>query len=65
MLVRERVLVGTFDSIDSFGETTRMHQRGERLSLAAREPERVKLVNGRVGIDEIEREVWSIVSQYV
>jgi dTMP kinase len=34
-------------------------------ALAAREPERIKLVNGRVGIDAIEREVWSIVSDYV
>ena len=31
-------------------------------ALAAAEPERVKLVNGRAGMDEIEREVWSIVS---
>jgi dTMP kinase len=34
-------------------------------ALAAREPERVKLVNGRTGIDEIERQVWNIVSRYV
>jgi dTMP kinase len=34
-------------------------------ALAAREPERVKLVNGRAGIDAIEQEVWSIVSRYV
>ena len=34
-------------------------------ALAAREPERVKIVNGRAGIDAIEREVWSIVSAYV
>jgi dTMP kinase len=34
-------------------------------ALAAREPERVKLVNGRVGIDAIEREVWNIVSGYI
>jgi dTMP kinase len=34
-------------------------------ALAAAEPERVKLVNGRVGMDEIEREVWSIVSAHV
>jgi dTMP kinase len=31
-------------------------------TLAAREPERVKLVNGRTDLDTIEREVWSIVS---
>ena len=30
--------------------------------LAAQEPERVKIVDGRAGIDEIERQVWSIVS---
>src|SRR4051812_44163787 len=30
-------------------------------ALAEVEPERVKVVNGRAGIDEIEREVWSIV----
>lgn len=34
-------------------------------ALAAREPERVKIVNGRADIDAIEREVWSIVSAYV
>jgi dTMP kinase len=34
-------------------------------ALAAAEPERVKLVNGRAGMDEIEREVWSIVSAHV
>jgi dTMP kinase len=34
-------------------------------ALAAAEPERVKLVNGRTDMDSIEREVWSIVSAYV
>jgi len=34
-------------------------------TLAAAEPDRVKLVNGRAGMDEIEREVWSIVSAHV
>ena len=34
-------------------------------ALAEREPERVKLVNGRADIDAIEREVWNIVSAYV
>lgn len=34
-------------------------------ALAAREPDRVKLVNGRTDIDSIEREVWSIVRAYV
>ena len=34
-------------------------------ALAASEPERVKVVDGRAGIDEIEREVWSIVSAHV
>jgi len=34
-------------------------------ALAEREPERVKVVNGRVGIDEIEREVWDVVRPYV
>jgi dTMP kinase len=34
-------------------------------ALAAAEPERVKVVDGRAGIDEIEREVWSIVSPHV
>jgi dTMP kinase len=34
-------------------------------ALAAAEPERVKLVDGRAGMDEIEREVWSIVSAHV
>jgi dTMP kinase len=34
-------------------------------ALAEAEPDRVKIVNGRAGIDEIEREVWTIVSAYV
>ncbi|MBZ5726915.1 MAG: dTMP kinase [Acidobacteriia bacterium] len=38
---------------------------GAYHALAAREPERVKVVDGRAGIDAIEGEVWSIVSRYV
>jgi dTMP kinase len=34
-------------------------------ALAQAEPGRVKVVNGRAGIDDIEREVWSVVSAYV
>jgi dTMP kinase len=34
-------------------------------ALAAREPERVKIVEGRAAIDDIEREVWKLVSAYV
>jgi dTMP kinase len=34
-------------------------------ALAAREPQRVKLVDGRADVDAIERQVWSIVSAYV
>jgi len=34
-------------------------------ALAAREPERVKLVDGRTDIDTIEREVWKVVRAYV
>ena len=34
-------------------------------ALAAREPQRVKLVDGRADADSIERQVWSIVSTYV
>ncbi len=34
-------------------------------ALADAEPERVKVVNGRAGMDEIERDVWSIVSAHV
>ncbi len=34
-------------------------------ALAAAEPDRVKLVNGRTDMDSIEREVWSIVIPYV
>ena len=33
--------------------------------LAEAEPDRVKLINGRAGIDEIEHEVWNVVSAYV
>jgi dTMP kinase len=34
-------------------------------ALAAAEPDRVKLVDGSADMDEIEREVWSIVSAHV
>ena len=34
-------------------------------ALAAREPERVKIVNGRAGIDAIAGDVWSVVAPYV
>lgn len=34
-------------------------------TLAQREPDRVKVVNGRTDIDTIERDVWNIVSAYV
>ena len=34
-------------------------------ALAGREPDRVKLVNGRSGIDAIEEEVWAVVSGYL
>ena len=34
-------------------------------ALAAAEPERVRLVDGSAAIDEIEREVWTIVSAHV
>jgi dTMP kinase len=34
-------------------------------ALAEAEPDRVKVVNGRAGIDEIEREVWKLVSAHV
>ena len=33
--------------------------------LAAREPERVKVVEGRRSIEEIERDIWSIVAGHV
>jgi len=33
--------------------------------LARSEPERVKLVDGRTGLDAIEKEIWDIVSAYV
>jgi dTMP kinase len=34
-------------------------------ALVAAEPERVKLVDGRRGIDQIEQEVWAIVSEHI
>lgn len=34
-------------------------------ALAAREPERVKIVDGSADIDTIERDIWKIVSAYV
>jgi dTMP kinase len=48
-------------------ESMEFHRRVYRAyhELAAAEPERVKLVDGNTGIDEIERQVWEIVSRYV
>jgi dTMP kinase len=34
-------------------------------ALAAAEPDRVKVVDGRAGIDALERQIWSVVSAYV
>ncbi len=34
-------------------------------ALAAREPERIRRVDGRASVDEIERAIWNIVSAYV
>jgi len=34
-------------------------------ALAAREPSRVKLIDGRNDIDTIERDIWNVVSAYV
>jgi len=34
-------------------------------ALAAAEPDRVKVVDGRASIDDLERQIWSIVSAYV
>jgi len=53
---------------------TRMDEQGVEFhrkvydayqALAAREPRRIKRVEGRVGKDEIETEIWEIVSAYV
>jgi dTMP kinase len=38
---------------------------GAYQALAAREPERVKVVEGRAGMDDIERDIWEIVKAYV
>jgi dTMP kinase len=48
-------------------ESIEFHQRVWEAyhALARSEPERVKLVNGRAGLDTIEQEVWDIVSAYV
>lgn len=34
-------------------------------ALAAREPDRIQRVDGRASIDQIEREIWEVVSRYV
>jgi dTMP kinase len=48
-------------------ESMEFHQRVWEAyhELARSEPERVKIVDGRAGLDTIERAVWEIVSQYV
>ena len=50
-------------TISRWSSTCKVHAAYHALAEA--EPERVKLVDGRAGIDEIEREVWSIVSTHV
>ena len=34
-------------------------------ALASREPRRIKLIDGRAGMDEVERAVWGVVKDYV
>jgi dTMP kinase len=48
-------------------QSPEFHQRvyAAYHELAAREPKRVKLVNGRASIESIEAEIWSVVQQYV
>lgn len=48
-------------------QSLEFHQRVYEAyhALAAAEPQRVKLVNGRNDMDAIEQEVWSVVSRYV
>ena len=48
-------------------ESIEFHQRVWEAyhALARSEPERVKVVDGRAGLDTIERAVWEIVSRYV
>jgi dTMP kinase len=48
-------------------QSTEFHRRVYEAyhALARREPERVKVVDGRASIDEIEAAVWAVVSRYV
>jgi dTMP kinase len=48
-------------------QSPEFHQRvyAAYHELAAREPGRVKVVNGRASIESIEAEIWSVVQQYV
>ena len=34
-------------------------------ALAAREPQRLKLIDGRAGRDDVEREIWTVVAPHV
>jgi dTMP kinase len=48
-------------------ESMEFHRKVYRAyhELAAAEPERVKVVDGGAGIDEIERQIWEIVAPHV
>jgi thymidylate kinase len=48
-------------------QSLEFHRRVWRAyhDLAAREPERVKVVDGRAPADVIEREIWGIVEPHV
>ena len=48
-------------------QSTEFHRkvRDAYHSLAAQEPERVRLVDGRAGIHQVAEEIWTIVSRYV
>jgi dTMP kinase len=48
-------------------QSTEFHRRVYEAyhALAAREPERVKVVDGLASIDEIEGAIWDVVSRYV
>ena len=39
--------------------------RDAYMALAAREPARFRVVDGRAGMDAIEREIWRVVSPHV
>lgn len=62
-----RNLAATSDETRMDDQSLEFHQRVYRAyhELADREPDRIRVVDGRAGIDALERRIWEVVSPHV